>query len=158
MQFKFIVLLILINSLSSCSVEELVPYEENLEVSLEQTEVENQMLGLINEHRQDLNLNELLFDSTSYYYAGEHTSYMISKGHTSHAQFDERAQLISEETGAESVAENVAKGYDNMEIALEAWLNSPSHKKNLEGDFTYSALSIKKNENGEMYFTQIFLK
>lgn len=167
MKFKFILLFVFITALSSCSKEELTIYEddnaslidENIEVSsAKQTDIENELVGLINEHRLSLNLNTLSFNSTSYYYAGEHTAYMISKGHTSHAKFGERAKSIADKTGAEFVAENVAKDYVTIEEALEAWLDSPGHRKNIEGDYTHSALSIQTNENGDMYFTQIFFR
>ncbi|MGB3152106.1 MAG: CAP domain-containing protein [Maribacter sp.] len=167
MKFKYSLIIVFIVTLSSCTKEKLTTYEdnnmflveENTELhSAQQTAIENKLFTLINEHRLGINLKEFLFDNTSYYYAGEHTSYMMGKGHTSHAKFGERAKSISDKTGAKFVAENVAKDYVTVEKALEDWLESPKHRKNIEGEYTHSALSIQTNENGDMYFTQIFFR
>lgn len=123
-----------------------------------QTDTENQLFDLINEHRISMGLNELEFESTSYYFAKKHTDYMISQGKTSHDNFTWRAENISTETGAVKVSENVAKDYDSPEVAMTAWLNSPEHRKNLEGNYSHSALSIKANASGDLYFTQIFIR
>jgi uncharacterized protein YkwD len=37
-------------------------------------------------------------------------------------------------------------------------LESDGHKRNIEGDYTHSAISIKENEEGDLYFTQLFFK
>ena len=41
---------------------------------------------------------------------------------------------------------------------MTAWLNSPGHRKNIEGDFTHIGIGVVKNDAGVYYFTQIFLK
>ena len=56
------------------------------------------------------------------------------------------------------VAENVAKDYDTALEAFEGWYNSSSHKKTMEGDFSHTAISVKKDELGNYYFTQLFYK
>lgn len=135
--------------------------QSNLSISASmniQTAMENELFDLVNEHRKSLGLIELQFESVSYSYAKEHTRYMIDKGQISHAHFGQRAKSISAETGASDVSENVAKDYDTVMEAFEAWLDSPSHRINVEGDYTHSALSILPNEGGELYFTQIFIK
>lgn len=120
------------------------------------TGVENKLFDLVNEYRSSQGLNKLQFESVSYYFAKEHTKYMISKKQTSHAFFNKRAENISKRTGATMVSENVAKDYDTIYEAFEAWLESPGHRKNLEGDYTHSAIGIVKDSNGNLYFTQIF--
>lgn len=147
----------------SCSKDAYVEMEEqsNLSISVAsniQTAQENELFDLVNEHRLSLGLNELQFESVSYYFAKEHTKYMIEDGKTSHTNFGQRAKSISDKTGASDVSENVAKDYDSVIEAFEAWLESPNHRKNLEGDYTHSALSILPDEEGELYFTQIFIR
>ena len=154
--------------LASCSkYENFAGYEEEnsdisknitLVSSNEQNTNEAELFDMVNNYRLNIGLNEMQFDSTTYYYAGIHTDYMIAKNRTSHDKFNERAENISKRTGAIVVPENVSKNYDTLEEALEAWLDSPGHRKNIEGDYKYSAISIRPNSNGDLYFTQIFFK
>jgi uncharacterized protein YkwD len=142
----------------SCSKEELLEQDSGLNKSLTATEQENKLFDLVNEHRLSLNLSPLTFDNLSYSFASEHSEYMISQGVTSHVKFNERAAEISAETGAEFVAENVANDYFTIEDAMKAWVESPGHKENIEGDYSHSAISVKKDPNGNLYFTQIFYR
>lgn len=130
----------------------------NLVSSDKHSTIEAELFDLINNYRLSIGLNTLEFENVTYYYAGLHTDYMIEKETLSHAKFAERAENISKRTGAEFVAENVASKYDSVEEALEAWLNSPGHRQNIEGDYTHSAISIKTNHNGDLYFTQLFFR
>ncbi|WP_339650483.1 CAP domain-containing protein [uncultured Maribacter sp.] len=161
-------LVLIITFLSSCSnYENFAGYEESSDdltskVTLISSDahntIETELFEMINNYRSSIGLNEMEFESTTYYYAGLHTDYMIEKENTSHEKFDERAENISKRTGAVFVAENVARNYDTLEAAFEAWLDSPGHRKNLEGDYDYTAISIKPNSNGDLYFTQIFFR
>jgi uncharacterized protein YkwD len=54
------------------------------------------------------------------------------------------------------VAENVAKDYDTAMEAFEGWYQSSSHKKTMEGEFSHTAVSVKKNAQGDYYYTQLF--
>jgi len=154
--------------LSSCSkYENFAGYEDasvdsqakfTLASSSKHSIIETDLFEMINNYRASIGLNEMKFDSTTYYYSGLHTNYMISKGTTSHDNFSTRAENISKVTGAIFVAENVAKNYDTIEDAFEAWLDSPGHRVNIEGDYYYSAISINENRNGDLYFTQLFFR
>jgi uncharacterized protein YkwD len=121
-------------------------------------EVENELLDVVNNHRVSLGYNTLEFSSVAYNYANNHNDYMISKGSLSHDGFSSRASNIASEVDAESVAENVAKDYDSAIETFESWLASSNHKKTLEGEFTHTAVSVKKNTEGSYYFTQLFFK
>lgn len=158
MFLKRIILILTLTLAFSCAKEELEQVNLVVNSSATASEIENQLFNMVNTHRTSLNLNALTFDSLSYFYASEHSEYMISKGETSHFKFEERAAEISAQTGAEYVAENVANDYLTIEDAMEAWLESPGHKVNIEGNYTHSALSIKKDANNNLYFTQIFYR
>jgi len=43
------------------------------------------------------------------------------------------------------LAENLVKGYENEQEALEAWLASPGHKENLEGNYAKSCIKCSEN-------------
>ncbi|APQ17156.1 CAP domain-containing protein [Maribacter hydrothermalis] len=168
MKLSLPTLALILTLLSSCSkYENFAGYEKSNDalstsVTLVSSDthrsMEAELFEMINNYRVSIGLNEMEFESTTYYYAGIHTNYMIEKGITSHAKFGERAENISKRTGAEFVAENVARNYDTLEDAFDAWLDSPGHRKNIEGDYTHSAISIKLNSNGDMYFTQLFYR
>jgi len=166
LNFPYLALIVII--LSSCSkYENFAGYEENtddllanitLVSSNTQNTIEVKLFDMINNHRTNIGLNELIFESATYYYAGIHTDYMIENGNISHDKFTERAENISKRTEAIFVAENVARNYDTLEKTFEAWMDSPGHRKNIEGDYDYSAISIRPNSNGNLYFTQIFFR
>ena len=84
---------------------------------------------------------------------------MIQNNVVNHDQFQERSKNIIEVLGAVKVNENVAYNYVTPNSALHAWLNSPGHKANIEGDFTHFGISIRINPvNGKSYYTNIFIK
>ena len=121
-------------------------------------QVEQQLMTLVNAHRTALGYQSLEFSQVAYSYANEHTDYMIAKGDISHDNFTARASSIAKEAGAEEVAENVAKDYDTAQEAFDSWMASSSHRKTMEGDYTHTAVSVKKNSAGKLYFTQLFFR
>lgn len=138
----------------SCSKEPAeagpVPVAENV------PSVESRLLELVNDHREALGYSALTFSQVAYSFANEHTDYMVASGTISHYNFSARASSIAEAVDAKAVAENVAKDYPSAEKALEGWLASESHRKTMEGDFSHTAISVKKDSKGTLYFTQLF--
>jgi uncharacterized protein YkwD len=55
-------------------------------------------------------------------------------------------------------AENVAYGADDATEAVELWLRSAGHKKNIRGNFTHTGISVVRDSDGRLYFTQLFVK
>ena len=56
------------------------------------------------------------------------------------------------------VSENLAYNYTMPESVVNAWLNSPAYKVNIEGDFTHFGISIRTSSDGKKYYTNIFVK
>jgi len=156
MRMHLIALAVFACTVASCSKESTAPLDivetENI------TEVEQELLATVNDHRESLGKNELEYDSVAHSYANGHTDYMIAKGSLNHDNFTARASGISGETAAEFVAENVAKDYTTASQAFQGWLNSTDHKRTMEGEFTHTAISVKKDAEGTLYFTQIFYR
>ena len=148
--------LVLILLLSSCSTEEVGTIKKVDSISV--VDVETALMASVNEHRQSIGLTPLQFSSVAYAAANDHNDYMIAKGGISHDNFDVRASRIYAEADAKEVAENVGKNFQSAEEALQWWLDSPNHKSSLEGSFTHTGISVKKDSNNNIYYTQIFFK
>ncbi len=130
----------------------------NQKIVIDASEMEQEVLEKVNEHRTSIGAKALISSSSSYKYAKDHNAYMISKNKLSHDNFDTRASNIASEIDAVEVGENVARYYTSAELVVDGWLNSESHKKTLEKPFTHTALSVQLDKEGRPYFTQIFMK
>lgn len=156
MRLHYAVAVLFVVFLGSCTsypIEEL-PYVETENI----LDIEHDLLEIVNKHRVGLKINTLEFSEVAYKYANIHTDYMIAKGSISHDNFSSRAANINSEIEVEMVAENVAKDYTTAIDAFEGWYLSSSHKKTMEGDFSHTGISVKMDEFGNYYFTQLFYK
>jgi uncharacterized protein YkwD len=166
MKLQYTLLFVLIAALTSCSspsIQEEEALFENDNLSIESVEanvstIETEVLNAVNTHREEMGLSKLQFSTEAYKYADEHNDYMIAKGKISHDNFNSRANRLANETGATAVKENVAKNFPKAEQAMNGWLNSQSHRNTIEGDFTHTTISVKADEKGKLYYTQLFFK
>lgn len=152
--YAFLVLFVFI--LGSCSKES-IDDTPNIEAA-NVVALEQEVLDIVNSHRLDLGARTLVFSPIAYEYANKHTDYMISKGSLSHDNFSSRASSIASKAEVQRVAENVAKDYRTAQEAFMGWYESTNHKNTMEGDFTHTAVSVKEDENGKFYYTQLFYK
>lgn len=139
----------------SCSKETI---EETKIEAKNEVVMESELLEIVNDYRDSLGYTALTYNTIAYEQANNHNDYMISKGNLSHDNFSSRASTISLELNVEFVAENVAKDYATATDAFKGWLASSSHKKTMEGEFTHTAVSVKKDSNNNLYFTQLFFR
>lgn len=156
MRAQYAVLVLFVFIFGSCSKEP-IDNTPNIE-AVNVIALEQEVLEIVNSHRSELGANTLEFSEVAYEYANKHTDYMISKGSLSHDNFSSRASSIASKVAVQMVAENVAKDYNTAQDAFLGWYESSSHKKTMEGDFTHTAVSVKKDENGNFYYTQLFYK
>lgn len=148
---------------TSCSKDDIETATEatnySIDLSLSQKtnwEVADRILELVNEHRQSIGLSTIISDPQyASAYAVDHTDYMIEVDQISHDHFNYRSAAMRDR-GAHRVGENVANGYSTAEAVVYAWLNSPSHKEIIEGNYTHSGFGVIPNENGTFFFTQLF--
>lgn len=145
----------------SCSTEEM-PNETVDSSALANTPaakpIEIEILELINSHRIEIGLNPLHNLNIIKSVAFTHTDYMVEINQVNHDNFFQRKNSLIQNAGAASVSENVAYGYSSAQAVVAAWLNSPSHRENLEGDFTDFDISAEQNSEGRWYYTNIFIK
>jgi len=159
-----LLVMVFLLSFASCSEEEMATeiiedYTINLNLAKETNwEMAEEITYYINQHRDSIGLNPIEVDQQhGSAYAVEHTKYMIAVENMNHDNFYYRQQALIYQ-GAEKVGENVAFGYQDGQSVVRAWLNSPTHKRNIEGDYTHSGFGIMPNANGTYYFTQLFYK
>ena len=124
--------------------------------------LEQSIYQQINQYRQSQNLPPLQLDPRISQQARQHSQAMAAgKVPFSHNGFEQRAKALGEEIPYQSVAENIAfnQGYANPATeAVQGWLNSSGHLKNIVGQFDLTGVGVAKNAAGEYYFTQIFIK
>jgi uncharacterized protein YkwD len=122
-------------------------------------DVELKLVTLINNYRASHGLNTLEVINHISYKSEEHNIYMIENKVVNHDFFQERTNNLIEVLDAERVGENVAYNYQTAESAMAAWLNSPGHKANIEGDYTHLGISVTVDQaTGKKYYTNMFMK
>ena len=120
--------------------------------------IEVEILELINAYRIENELKPLYNLNIIKSVAFTHTDYMVSLNQVNHDNFFQRKTSLVHNAAATKVSENVAYAYSSAESVVKAWLNSPSHKATIEGDFTDFDISAEMNSQGKWYFTNIFIK
>lgn len=117
-------------------------------------EMEKYILESTNKYRQARGLPPLKHDSKLTACARDHSSDMKNRRFFSHtspiagkARFTDRA--IRFRTTAS--AENIARDCKNGESAMQLWLKSPGHLRNITGNYT--RIGIGRRDG---YYTQIF--
>ena len=136
-----------------------IPMNTNI-ASTEITDLEKAVNQQINQYRASKKLPPLSVDSRITQQARIHSQNMASgKVKFSHDGFEGRVKAIT--IPYQSVAENVAynMGFsDPVRNAVEGWIKSDGHRKNMEGQFNLTGIGIAKNAKGEYYFTQLFVR
>ncbi len=114
----------------------------------------------VNQYRASKNLPALKWNDVIATQARQHSANMAS-GQTGfgHNGFQGRVQGTG--LDYQSAAENVAynQGYkEPVTVAVKGWLDSPGHRKNIEGNYDTAGIGVAQNAKGEIYFTQIFIR
>lgn len=151
----------LVFTMISCSPDS--KEEEQVEAKLvtdyNYTQDELKLAEVINDYRVNKGLNALEIINHISYKSLEHNQYMIDNNVVNHDFFEERSNNIIQVLGAVKVGENIAYNFSTPNSALYAWLQSPGHKANLDGDYTHFGISITINPaTGKKYYTNMFMK
>ena len=122
------------------------------------TAYDDQILGLINDHRRSIGKPALAKNQVIWEQANAHSQNMASgKVPFSHDGFEARVAAIRAALGpGGSAAENVAMGYSSAAAVVSAWLGSAGHRANIEGNSTHTGVSAVKSVSGVWYYTQLF--
>ena len=160
--FRALLPLAIVFTMVSCSSdasEGNATEERNVVTTYNYNETELKLVTLINNHRASIGLNTLEVINHISYKSEEHNGYMIDNNVVNHDYFQQRSDNLKNVLGAERVGENVAYNYQSADSAMLAWLNSPAHKANLEGDYTHLGISVTVDvTTGKKYYTNMFIK
>lgn len=155
--------ILMLTLLLSCTKDVPVGSQDDTLTNIEVNAVDDptritETVKAINLHRQTLGLSSLSMHAVVKQEASEHTDYMIYKDEANHDFFYERGAYLKKELNALVVGENVAYAYNTADAVLKAWLEDEEHRSNVEGDFNYFGISVKKNIDGRLFYTSIFVK
>ena len=151
----------LVFTLVSCSNNSSEDLEANAQLvtNYNSSTDEVELARVINQYRVSVGKNELQIVNHISFKSQEHNTYMIDNNVVNHDYFDSRANNIKQVLGALVVGENIAYNFSTPASVLNAWLNSPEHKANLDGDYTHFGISISINPTtGKKYYTNMFMK
>ncbi|MBR2290471.1 MAG: SH3 domain-containing protein [Clostridia bacterium] len=142
---------------TSSAVESNGEYLDNLSLTVE----EQEFLNLINSNRKTNGLDELKIDNTIQNVARlkaqdlERNEYF---SHQSPTYGNINDMLTSFGVTYTSAQENIA-GNQNLAGAVEAWMNSESHKANiLNNDFKYTGVAVVESSTYGKIFVEVFVK
>jgi uncharacterized protein YkwD len=123
------------------------------------TALEKSVFDQVNRYRVAQGLPKLKLNANISKQARIHSQNMANgKVPFSHQGFEQRVTAIPliYNNAAENVAFN--QGYSNPAAeAVNGWLNSPGHLKNIKGKYNLTGIGVAANKKGEVYLTQIFL-
>lgn len=158
---KLIVLFVLFFVAISCGgdvdiIEEIEPITE---VPYRYTLLEQKVTLLINTHREQLGLNPLKMLNEASLQSQNQSQHMTEYKHMCHCNFADRYNYLVATVNATRVGENTAFGFETANSVVDNWLKSYTHKNIIEDPlFTHFGISIKKGEDNNNYFCQIFAK
>jgi uncharacterized protein YkwD len=120
--------------------------------------LEDEILSLINQYRKKKGLTVLESNFVIETEARRHTVSMAThKVPFGHNGFSYRTKVIMAKVpGLTATAENVAYGSTSAQEVVDGWLNSPGHKKNIEGKFRLTGIGVARDDKSRLFFTQIF--
>jgi uncharacterized protein YkwD len=124
--------------------------------------LEKSAFDQINKYRAAKGLPALTWNATIAQQARIHSQNMGNgKVPFSHDGFQQRVNAIAKTVAYRGAAENVAynQGFsDPATKAVQGWINSKGHRTNIEGNYNLSGIGVARNDKGEYYFTQVFIR
>jgi uncharacterized protein YkwD len=126
------------------------------------TDLESPVHDKVNNYRASQGKSALGYDDRIAAIARTHSLDMANKDEINHDGFDGRVSQLKAVLGTANIAvgENVAYncGYsDPVQVAVDGWINSEGHRKNMIGDYNWTGIGVAVNGE-KYYFTQIFVK
>ncbi|WP_370529734.1 CAP domain-containing protein [Alkalihalobacillus sp. AL-G] len=126
------------------------------------SEIERQVIELTNKERQKQGLPTLKADVKLAQVAQEKSNDMQENGYFSHnsPNYGSPFQMMQEfGVSYQSAAENIAAGQQSAEQVVQAWMNSPGHRRNIMNkELTHIGVGCAKGGRQGIYWTQMFIE
>lgn len=156
----FIPLMILL-ALVSCQGNKSSSNSEERSQNAVENETVNKFMELVNNHRRGKGLKSLTHVNSLADIAHGHSRDMarksVSFGHSGFFSRCTDARTVMD--GGNLCAENVAMGQKTAEAVFKSWMNSSSHRANLENPrLTHCGLGLALSSSGTHYWTHFFLE
>lgn len=123
--------------------------------------MEQEVFALVNSERAKNGLSALSWADDVAAVARAHSSDMINRGFFSHTNPDGESpfdRLKNNGISYRTAAENIAYGQKTPADVMNAWMNSSGHRANiLNKNVTELGVGAVKNNNGTIYWTQVFV-
>lgn len=124
--------------------------------------LEEEVIRLVNEERSKVGVSLLTENKELSNIARMKSQDFIDKNYFSHnsptygSPFEMLDNLNVNYTAA---AENIASGQRSSREAMTTWMNSPGHKANiLNSAFNQIGVGVARDRNGNLYWTQLFIR
>ena len=125
------------------------------------SDMEQEVLKLVNKVRSENGLSPLAWADDVANVARAHSKDMIDRSFFSHTNPDGLSpfdRLKNNGISFKSAVENIAYGQRTAEAVMDAWMNSSGHRANiLNKNVTEIGIGAVKNQNGIIYWTQVFV-
>lgn len=142
---------------TSTSINSNNEYIDNLELTSEEIE----FLNLINANRKNQGLEELKIDNTIQNVARLKAQDLERNDYFSHQSpsYGNINDMLTSFGVSYIVAQENIAGNQNLVGAVEAWMNSESHKSNiLNNEFNYTGIAIVESKTYGKIFVEVFVK
>lgn len=123
--------------------------------------LETEVLELVNRYRITRGLGVLQSNPEVASVARERSQQVADGYSFDHVGFRVRAEKVAAHVRYWGIAENLYRasgGSGFAERAVKTWRESPSHKKNLDGNYQLTGIGIAINKQGQVVITQIFVR
>jgi uncharacterized protein YkwD len=124
---------------------------------------EQQVVKLVNLHRQSVGLSELRWDNRLARIARSHSEGIAAGARPfDHSGLSARAREALLDHGRLMVGENLFSVQPGSSLsvwrAVAGWLESPPHRAQLEGCYDYTGVGIAVGTGGQVVYTQLFAR
>lgn len=147
---------ILVTSEEDATIETSSEFSNSNTLTVEETE----FLNLINSNRKNNGLSELKIDYEVQNLARLKAEDLVKNNYFSHVseEYGDMPSMLKDfNISYKTVGENIA-GNKTLSGAIEAWMNSESHKTNiLSKDYNYTGIAIAESEKYGKIFVQVFM-
>jgi uncharacterized protein YkwD len=124
------------------------------------TRLELATYNLVNRYRAKYRLSPLVINPDLTLIAKEHSRSMSESRKMTHAGFSGRVAAVSRAIPSKFTSENLAfnAGSEYPQLrAIRGWIESPSHRNTMLGNYDLTGIGVEVNSRGEYYFTQLFV-